>query len=114
MIFERLQATPALADIVESIWLQEDLCPDTPRTASSVLPTGTVEILFHYGDRFSHIEPDGLEAVTDGYVDLELVVGRQRMAELEAVFARPSGCRPKRSRGSCDSRKRYACIETRS
>jgi AraC-like DNA-binding protein len=68
VIFERLQSSPPLRDIVESIWLQEHESPEDDRIPSCVLPTGTVEILFHYGDRFSHVEPGGIEQVPRSYV----------------------------------------------
>lgn len=66
--FQRIQPSPPLRDVVESIWLQDDRSVGGPRTASCVVPTGTVEILFHYGDRFSHLEPDPVPLLPRSYV----------------------------------------------
>ncbi len=55
--YQCLRPHAALGDIVGSIWVQDD-----PHRAagppSCVIPTGTAEILFHYGHRFVH-ETDG-------------------------------------------------------
>ena len=65
---QRIKPSPALADIVESIWIQEDLEARGEQEPSCVLPTGTVEILFNYGDRFAHLEGRRLTAVPRFYV----------------------------------------------
>ena len=123
-IVERRLPAEGLRDVVETIWVQEEDSPAS-RTPSCVVPTGTIEILFHYGDRFSHVEngqanlvprcyvtgqrtvpvftlapervgiviaslyPWGLVGLfpectetPDGYVDLELLVGRDPVAEV--------------------------------
>ena len=78
----RIQPSPPLRDIVESIWLQEGPGHDGLGEPACVLPTGTVEILFHYGDRFSHVEPDRVTVVPRSYVTGQ----RSR-----PVFPRPTG-----------------------
>ena len=65
---ERVSPCPALCDIVEGVWIQESgPAPAIPAT-SRVLPTGTVEILFHYGDLISHVEPRRTVTMPRSYV----------------------------------------------
>jgi len=51
---------PALGDVVESIWIQDSGTAVARRAPTCVLPTGTVEVLFHFGDPLVHVE-DGRE-----------------------------------------------------
>jgi AraC-like DNA-binding protein len=67
-MFRRVRPAVPLRDIVESIWLQEDSSFSDARTPSCVLPTGTIEVLFHYGDRFAHVEAGRVETVPRFYV----------------------------------------------
>lgn len=53
--YQRLDPSPELRDIVESIWMQHDAAPGRPRRTSCVIPTGTVELLFQYGEPVAHI-----------------------------------------------------------
>jgi len=66
--YRRLRPTPALADIVESLWIQHQCEAPDIRKPSTVLPTGTVELLFHYGDPIAHLEQDGLINMPRSYV----------------------------------------------
>ena len=66
--FRRLQPARPLRDIVESIWIQEDLTCSEQGAPSCVVPTGTIEVLFHYGDRLSHLESEKLELMPRSYV----------------------------------------------
>ena len=68
MLRRRTRPCPPLRDIVESIWIQDGGNHPAHRTPSTVLPTGTVEILFHYGDLISHLEPEGAVAMPRTYV----------------------------------------------
>lgn len=74
----------ALADIVESIWLQ---CHPgaAPRRPSCVVPTGTVEIIFNYGARLAHVEPRRLEPMPRCYVT------GQRTRPVHPVGTGPTG-----------------------
>lgn len=72
---------PALEDIVERVWVL-----DRPERGSGpptrVLPTGTVELLFVYGDPFEHVDRHGIRALPRSYV-----TGQRT----KAVFARATG-----------------------
>lgn len=68
MEFRRSRPSTPLRDIVESIWVQENRSPVGSTHPSCVVPTGTIEILFHYGDHFSHVEPGGLGLLPRSYV----------------------------------------------
>jgi len=65
--YDRMKPIAALRGIVESLWVQ-DASAGQIESQSSVLPTGTVEILFHYGDRFVHIEGDARHSVPRSYI----------------------------------------------
>lgn len=64
---QRVAPSASLSDVVESLWLQRAPA-SSANGESGVLPTGTVEILFNYGDRFGHIEPDGLVRMPRSYL----------------------------------------------
>jgi len=68
MQYQRLRPAPGLRDIVESIWVQHQDKPPEHRTVSWVVPTGTVEILFQYGDPVAHLESQGLKTMPRSYV----------------------------------------------
>jgi hypothetical protein len=56
MTYQRIAPLPALTHLVESIWVQESPAATAVRAPTCVLPTGTVELLFHYGDPLVHVE----------------------------------------------------------
>ncbi len=66
MIQLRRPPAPDLADLVESVWVQE--ADDVDDRPGCVLPTGTVELLVHYGDRFVHVEEHGVESLPRCYL----------------------------------------------
>jgi AraC-like DNA-binding protein len=67
MTYRRLAPDPRLRGIVEGIWIQE--APDAARgPVRPVLPTGTVEILFHYRDPMVHLEASGERTLPRSYV----------------------------------------------
>lgn len=68
MTFRRLPPRPELRDAVESLWIQESDASPQERTPSWVLPTGTVELLFHYGDPFVHLESGEPQPVPRSYI----------------------------------------------
>lgn len=64
--YRRLPSPPGLRDLVESVWIQDDPAPPSGPGAR-VVPTGTVELLFHYRDPFAHWE-GSLQAIPRSYV----------------------------------------------
>ncbi len=66
--YRKLRPGPGLTDIVEKIWIQHEHMAPRVRKPSGVLPTGTVELLFHYGDRIAHIESGRLLRMPRSYV----------------------------------------------
>ena len=65
--YDRLPPRAALRGVVESIWVQ-DAAPSDEPPKTHVVPTGTVEILFHYGDPFVHLEGAERHAVPRSYI----------------------------------------------
>jgi len=66
--YQRLKPAPGLRDIVESIWVQHLDQPFADRAPSWVVPTGTVEILFQYGEPVAHLHPQGRLTMPKSYV----------------------------------------------
>ncbi len=67
MFYQRIAPPADLASLVESLWIQEGT-PDPTQPRARVLPTGMVEILFHYGDPFVHLDEDPNRALPRTYV----------------------------------------------
>lgn len=53
-VYQRIPPSPALRDAVESLWVQEASAAALHGAPAWVMPTGTVELLFHYGERLVH------------------------------------------------------------
>ena len=66
--YRKLKPAQELSDIVESIWIQHQCEAPKIRKPSGVLPTGTVELLFHYGDPIAHLENGRLTEMPRSYV----------------------------------------------
>jgi len=67
-MYRKVEPALRLRDIVESIWLQEAPNQGTRLSPTCVLPTGMVEILFHYGERYVHHEPGTTLRMPRSYV----------------------------------------------
>lgn len=66
MRYRKLPPCPSLRGVVDSLWIQE---VDAPSGEPAwVLPTGTVELLIHYGERLSHVETGRPERMPRTYL----------------------------------------------
>ncbi len=76
---------PALRHVVEHIGLQESasFSPDDPHTR--ILPTGTIDLVFHYGDRFLQFSADGERDEPVAYVT------GQRLSPIEVAATGRTG-----------------------
>lgn len=68
MVYRRIDPVPALRDVVESVWLQDSEAAIVPSTPTCVVPTGTVELLFHYRDPLVHVEAVGVRRMPRFYI----------------------------------------------
>ena len=66
--YRRLKPSAGLRDIVESIWVQQEFVGPARTEPSCVVPTGTVEILFQYGDLIGHREKNVFREMPRSYV----------------------------------------------
>ena len=83
MIYKRIKPSPSLSDIVESIWLQDNSNAEVNLTPSRIVPTGTVEILFYYRNRITHLEKSEVIPMPRSYV-----TGQRRKPILAVVADR--------------------------
>ena len=71
---------PALASMIESLGVQHDPVSAVDHPPTLILPTGTCELVFHYGDPFVQIASDGPRREPEAYIATQRITPLQARA----------------------------------